>query len=251
MRSGDALPSTDEAAGPAILVDEDSKRREQLRQSLGLVDHDCLAGVAQRQRRLGEAGEVAMVLEVVERRRRRGNGLAGKGGLAHLTGAGQQRHRSVGYGLVQVLGVNRPVYQRHPASLSLKINHVMHDLAGSSRPRRSGARRGLPRPPPSHQPGGLHGEISRTRLFSEPLTSSRNSHLARRTSTDEDTRGGARYDPSGSAQATPKDGGDRREVELTELARRSPLNRWRLTNPPDTRQTPADATITVLPPNHW
>ena len=84
-------------------------------------------------------------------------------------------------------------------------------------------------------PGGLHGEISRTRLFSEPLTSSRNSHLARRTSTDEDTRGGARYDPSGSAQATPKDGGDRREVELTELARRSPLNRWRLTNPPDTR----------------
>ena len=28
-------------------------------------------------------------------------------------------------------------------------------------------------------PGGLHGEISRTRLFSEPLTSSRNSHLAR------------------------------------------------------------------------
>ena len=73
-----------------------------------------------------------MVLEVVERRRRRGNGLAGKGGLAHLTGAGQQRHRSMGYGLVQVLGVNRPVYQRHPASLSLKIHHVMHDLAGSS-----------------------------------------------------------------------------------------------------------------------
>ena len=34
-------------------------------------------------------------------------------------------------------------------------------------------------------PGGLHGEISRTRLFSEPLTSSRNSHLARRTSTNE------------------------------------------------------------------
>ena len=59
-------------------------------------------------------------------------------------------------------------------------------------------------------PGGLHGEISRTRLFSEPLTSSRNSHLARRTSTNEDTRGGARHDPSGSAQATPKDGGDRR-----------------------------------------
>ena len=28
-------------------------------------------------------------------------------------------------------------------------------------------------------PGGLHGEISRTRLFIEPLTSSRNSHLAR------------------------------------------------------------------------
>ena len=28
-------------------------------------------------------------------------------------------------------------------------------------------------------PGGLHGEISPTRLFSEPLTSSRNSHLAR------------------------------------------------------------------------
>ena len=27
--------------------------------------------------------------------------------------------------------------------------------------------------------GGLHGEISRIRLFSEPLTSSRNSHLAR------------------------------------------------------------------------
>ena len=29
-------------------------------------------------------------------------------------------------------------------------------------------------------PGGLHDEISRTRPFSEPLTSSRNSHLARR-----------------------------------------------------------------------
>ena len=28
-------------------------------------------------------------------------------------------------------------------------------------------------------PGGLHGEISRTSLFSEPLTSSRNSYLAR------------------------------------------------------------------------
>ena len=92
-------------------------------------------------------------------------------------------------------------------------------------------------------PGGLHGEISRTRLFSEPLTSSRNSHLARRTSTNESTRGGARHDPSGSAQATPKDGGDRRRWnspswhdEARSTAGASP-----------TRQTPADATITVLP----
>ena len=30
---------------------------------------------------------------------------------------------------MQVLGVNRPVYQRHPASISLKIHHAMHDWA--------------------------------------------------------------------------------------------------------------------------
>ena len=73
-------------------------------------------------------------------------------------------------------------------------------------------------------PGGLHGEISRTRFFSEPPTSSRNSHLARRTPANETLAEALGMTPQGALRQLRKME-ETGEVELTEPARRSPLNR--------------------------
>jgi len=82
-----------EATRTAVLVDEHSERREQLRHPLRLVDHDRLAPIAQSEHRVGQPRQISVVLEVEHRCRRRCNHPPGQRGLACLPRAGQEGHR--------------------------------------------------------------------------------------------------------------------------------------------------------------
>ena len=122
------------------------------------------------------------------------------------------------------------------------------------RPRSSGAHRGLPRPPPSHQsrrlarraqplpPGQRTPDVIAQLALGQ--TASAGAGTEPRARIRELPAGGPRptrtlaeafaMTPQGALRQLRKME-ETGEVELTEPARRSPLNRWRLTNLPDTR----------------